>query len=69
MRKILTTAVVVVEIVAVSAGAAFAAQPAVQATSSHQTMVQPDNVWARNGAAAVAIQEDFEQQASDHGGN
>ncbi len=67
MRKILTTAVVVAEIVAVSAGAAFASQPMIQTTTSKQTMMQTDNVWARNGAAAVAIQEDFERQSNDHG--
>lgn len=67
MRKIITTAVVVAEIVAVSAGAAFAAQPAYQTTTSRQSMVQPDNFWARNGAAAVAIQDEYQQQSIEHG--
>jgi hypothetical protein len=60
MRKILTTTIVVVELVAVSAGAAMAASAPLPATSQH-------GIIADNAAAAVQIQENYELQSENTG--
>jgi hypothetical protein len=65
MRKIVT-ALVVAEILAATAGAAFAA-PAYRSMQTSDQSQMSDNFWARNGAAAVQIQEEYEQQSRQAG--